>query len=72
MEMGSRRQIFESPAHDYTRRLLSAVPVADPSRRSRRALLDGEIPSPVRAVGDDPAVLPLEEVQPGHFVRRSA
>ncbi|KAA0572864.1 ABC transporter ATP-binding protein [Azospirillum sp. Sh1] len=72
MEMGSRRQIFESPAHDYTRRLLSAVPVADPSRRSRRALLDGEIPSPIRAVGDDPAVLPLEEVQPGHFVRRSA
>ncbi|PWC97029.1 glutathione ABC transporter ATP-binding protein [Azospirillum sp. TSO5] len=72
MEMGSRRQIFESPAHDYTRRLLSAVPVADPSRRSRRALLDGEIPSPVRAVGDDPAVLPLDEVQPGHFVRRSA
>ncbi len=72
MEMGSRRQIFESPAHDYTRRLLSAVPVADPSRRSRRVLLDGEIPSPVRAVGDDPAVLPLEEVQPGHFVRRSA
>ncbi|WP_211102939.1 ABC transporter ATP-binding protein [Azospirillum sp. B21] len=72
MEMGSRRQIFESPAHDYTRRLLSAVPVADPSRRSRRALLDGEIPSPVRAVGDDPAVLPLDEVRPGHFVRRSA
>ncbi len=72
MEMGSRRQVFESPAHDYTRRLLSAVPVADPSRRSRRALLDGEIPSPVRAVGDDPAVLPLDEVQPGHFVRRSA
>ncbi|WP_434625022.1 ABC transporter ATP-binding protein [Azospirillum sp. B2RO_4] len=72
MEMGSRRQIFESPAHDYTRRLLSAVPVADPSRRSGRALLDGEIPSPVRAVGDDPAVLPLDEVQPGHFVRRSA
>ncbi|SMF87160.1 glutathione transport system ATP-binding protein [Azospirillum oryzae] len=72
MEMGSRRQIFESPAHDYTRRLLSAVPVPDPARRSRRALLDGEIPSPVRAVGDDPAVLPLEEVQPGHFVRRSA
>ena len=72
MEMGSRRQIFESPAHDYTCRLLSAVPVADPSRRSRRALLDGEIPSPVRAVGDDPAVLPLDEVRPGHFVRRSA
>ncbi|WP_085940764.1 ABC transporter ATP-binding protein [Azospirillum sp. B506] len=72
MEMGSRRQIFESPAHDYTRRLLSAVPIADPARRSRRALLDGEIPSPVRAVGDDPAVLPLDEVQPGHFVRRSA
>ncbi|AWK89818.1 glutathione ABC transporter ATP-binding protein GsiA (plasmid) [Azospirillum thermophilum] len=42
MEMGSRRQIFETPAHDYTRRLLSAVPVADPGRRgSRPALLEG-------------------------------
>ncbi|TGU09562.1 ABC transporter ATP-binding protein, partial [bacterium M00.F.Ca.ET.156.01.1.1] len=28
MQMGSRRQVVETPTHDYTRRLLSAVPVA--------------------------------------------
>ena len=31
-------------------------------------LLEGEIPSPIRAVGDEPTVLPMIEVGPGHFV----
>jgi len=48
---------------------LEAVPVADPTRRRRhRELLTGEIPSPIRAVGDEPVVAPLVEVAPGHFV----
>jgi ABC-type oligopeptide transport system ATPase subunit len=37
MELGSRAQVFETPAHPYTRRLLSAVPVPDPTRRPDRA-----------------------------------
>jgi glutathione transport system ATP-binding protein len=45
------------------------VPVPDPARRhQRRALLSEEIPSPVRAVGDEPVVAPLEQVGPDHFV----
>jgi len=45
------------------------VPVADPARRRReRALSSEEIPSPIRAVGDEPTVPPLVEVEPGHFV----
>jgi glutathione transport system ATP-binding protein len=48
---------------------MAAVPVADPTRRNReRALLSDEIPSPVRAVGDEPQLAPLAEVGPGHFV----
>jgi len=48
---------------------MSAVPVADPSRRhGKRELSSEEIPSPVRPVGDDPVVAPLVEVGPGHFV----
>ena len=69
VEIGPRRAIFENPQHPYTRKLMSAVPVADPARRHlKRALLEGEIPSPIRAVGDEPVVPPLVQVGPGHFV----
>ena len=69
VELGPRRAIFEDPRHPYTRKLMAAVPVADPARRRRqRALSSEEIPSPIRAVGDEPEVAPLAEVAPGHFV----
>jgi glutathione transport system ATP-binding protein len=69
VEIGPRRAIFEDPRDPYTRKLMSAVPVADPRRRRReRALSSEEIPSPIRAVGDEPEVAPLAEVAPGHFV----
>ena len=69
VEIGPRRAIFEDPRHPYTRKLMAAVPVADPARRRReRALSSEEIPSPIRALGDEPDVAPLVEVAPGHFV----
>jgi glutathione transport system ATP-binding protein len=68
VEMGSRRDIFEKPRHPYTRKLLAAVPVADPARRTRFGMLTGEIPSPVRKAGDPPPALQYEEVSPGHMV----
>ena len=69
VELGSRRDVFENPQHPYTKKLMSAVPIPDPSRRTMsRALLSGEIPSPVRNVDDLPNVAPLVEVGPGHFV----
>ena len=73
VEIGPRRAIFENPQHPYTRKLMDAVPVADPNRRNRdRPLLSDEIPSPVRALGDEPLLAPLHEVGPGHFVARHA
>jgi glutathione transport system ATP-binding protein len=73
VEIGPRRAVFENPQHAYTRRLMSAVPVADPARRhGLRELLSGEIPSPIRALDDLPKVSPLVQVGPGHFVARHA
>ncbi|MDM8358343.1 dipeptide ABC transporter ATP-binding protein [Pandoraea communis] len=71
VEIGPRRAIFENPQHPYTKKLMSAVPIADPARRhAKRELLTEEIPSPIRAVGDEPQVQPLVEVGAGHFVAR--
>jgi len=69
VEIGPRRAIFENPQHPYTRKLMAAVPVADPARRRRkRELSSEEIPSPVRDVGDEREVPPLAEVGPEHYV----
>ncbi|MBU2867353.1 ABC transporter ATP-binding protein [Pacificibacter marinus] len=68
VEIGSRQQIFENPQHPYTKRLLAAVPVLDPGHRPTRAPLEGEIPSALRAVGDEPEPIVLKQISEGHFV----
>ena len=70
VEIGTRQDIFERPQHPYTRKLLAAVPVAEPGRRIDTRMIQGEIPSPVRPVGREPEILQLVEVQPGHRVAR--
>ena len=68
VEIGPRQAIFENPMHPYTRKLMSAVPVADPTVRRTTSLEVSEIPSPARKLGDEPLVLPLVQVGEGHFV----
>ncbi|MES2666206.1 MAG: ABC transporter ATP-binding protein [Pseudomonadota bacterium] len=73
VEMGSRAQIFGDPQHPYTRRLIEAVPVPDPShRRSPAVRLAGDIPSPVHAAGTGPARAVLRDVGDGHMVWQTA
>ncbi|MGB3288376.1 MAG: dipeptide ABC transporter ATP-binding protein [Burkholderiaceae bacterium] len=71
VEIGPRQAVFENPQHPYTKKLMAAVPVADPSYRHRQhSLLVDEIPSVVRRVDDAPLVSPLVQVGEGHFVAR--
>jgi glutathione transport system ATP-binding protein len=71
VEIGPRRAVFNNPQHAYTRKLMAAVPVADPAHaHKRQPLLVDEIPSPIRALGDEPVTAPLVQVGPGHFVAR--
>ncbi|GEO12770.1 ABC transporter ATP-binding protein [Microvirga aerophila] len=67
VEIGTRQAVFENPQHSYTRKLLSAVPIAAPGHERARARIEGEIPSPVRPVGQEPAIHRMREVEPGHW-----
>jgi peptide/nickel transport system ATP-binding protein len=82
-EVGAPDVIYEHPAHPYTRVLLDAIPIPDPSvRPEARAKVIGEIPSPVappsgcrfrtrcpkaQAKCADEEPV-IREVQPGQFV----
>lgn len=73
VEIGPRDKIFADPQHPYTRKLISAVPLPDPARRStRRPLPVDEIPSALRPANYEVARKPFTEVSEGHFVQYGA
>ena len=84
MELAEANELTRSPLHPYTVSLMSAVPIPDPqlSRRQKRIVLEGDVPSPLhvpsgcpfrtrcsRAGAECAETCPaLREVAPGHFV----
>ncbi len=81
MEVAPAKELYLNPKHPYTEALLSAAPIADPTVKRDRIILQGDIPSPINppsgcvfrtrcryAIEDCAKVIPeLREVEPGHF-----
>ncbi|MGE6781656.1 ABC transporter ATP-binding protein [Ensifer adhaerens] len=70
VEIGSRAQVFENPQHPYTKKLMAAVPIADPTRRhTRRNVASDELKSPLRAPDYVPEARRYQQVADDHFVQ---
>jgi oligopeptide/dipeptide ABC transporter ATP-binding protein len=82
VEIASAAQLYANPLHPYTRALLSAIPVPDPTRKRERIVLHGDVPTPINppsgcrfhtrcpeAVAECSRIDPdLREVAPNHSV----
>ena len=82
IELAPARLLYGNSSHPYTQALLASVPVPDPTRKSLKASVPGDVPSPVSPPSGCyfhprcPHCMEacrrefpaLHEVEPGHFV----
>src|SRR5262249_35138533 len=45
VELSSREELFRTPKHPYTKALMSAIPMPDPTLKRERIILQGDVPS---------------------------
>ncbi len=70
VEIGLRSEIFENPQHPYTKKLMAAVPIADPSKRKTKLnLMSDEIPSLLKPHGYEPEKIEMVKLSEEHFVK---
>jgi oligopeptide/dipeptide ABC transporter ATP-binding protein len=81
VELAQKKDLYSNPQHPYTRALLSANPVPDPTLNRKRIILEGDVPSPIQPplgchfhprCGDRMDQCSIEvpglvEIEPGHW-----
>ena len=83
VEIGPAEEIYLNPVHAYTKALISAIPIPDPTKKRKRVIIPGDVPSPINPPSGCPfghrvgsslypesigRKLDMEEVSTGHFV----
>ena len=83
VELAPAAEIYANPIHPYTKALISAIPVPDPTHEPVRVILEGDVPSPIdppdgcrfaprSGIEHTDKLLetkpPFVEIQPGHWV----
>ncbi|MFM9905306.1 MAG: ABC transporter ATP-binding protein [Pyrinomonadaceae bacterium] len=81
VELCDAAELYEMPLHPYTKALLSAIPIPDPTHKRDRIVLKGDVPTPINppsgcrfrtrcpiAIDECARIQPeLREIGPGHF-----
>lgn len=67
LEVGPADDVYDKPLHDYTKSLISAVPVPDPEIERQRHRIDYD----AKKEEMDGKPRSMHEIRPGHFVRCS-